>query len=77
MKIILIVLAFLSLTACSGTLEKKLPLCTATAMIGDQETDVLIYGIRKIVNQTQYQAGYPFNWRWVNKNNFTHSNCPQ
>ncbi|WP_458773541.1 phage exclusion lipoprotein Cor, partial [Citrobacter braakii] len=42
---------------------------------GNQETDVLIYGIRKIVNQTQYQAGYPFNWRWVNKNNFTSSNC--
>ncbi|EPJ4670878.1 phage exclusion lipoprotein Cor, partial [Citrobacter freundii] len=19
----------------------------------------------------------PFNWRWVNKNNFTRSNCPQ
>ncbi|WP_417639809.1 phage exclusion lipoprotein Cor, partial [Citrobacter sp. FR21TF1AD3979] len=24
-----------------------------------------------------YRAGYPFNWRWVNKNNFTSSNCPQ
>ncbi|PZR19937.1 MAG: cor protein, partial [Citrobacter freundii] len=28
-------------------------------------------------NQTEYRAGYPFNWRWVNKNNFTRSNCLQ
>ncbi|AVQ91136.1 phage exclusion lipoprotein Cor, partial [Citrobacter freundii] len=35
------------------------------------------YGVRKIANQTEYRAGYPFNWRWVNKNNFTHSNCSQ
>ncbi|WP_233608961.1 cor protein [Citrobacter sp. FDAARGOS_156] len=75
MRIILIALAFLSLTACSGTLEKKLPLCSATAMIGNQETDVSIYGIRKVANQTQYQAGYPFNWRWVSITNFTSTTC--
>ncbi|WP_423750438.1 phage exclusion lipoprotein Cor, partial [Citrobacter freundii] len=24
-----------------------------------------IYGVRKVANQTEYRAGYPFNWRWV------------
>ncbi|WP_431621802.1 phage exclusion lipoprotein Cor [Enterobacter asburiae] len=23
----------------------------------------------------EYKAGYPFNWRWVSKNNFTRSTC--
>lgn len=30
---------------------------------------------RYIKNQTEYRAGYPFNWRWVSKNNFTRSTC--
>ncbi|WP_446667805.1 phage exclusion lipoprotein Cor, partial [Klebsiella pneumoniae] len=25
--------------------------------------------------QTQYMAGYPFNWRWINKNNFISTTC--
>ncbi len=33
--------------------------CTATASIGGQDTTVLIYGVRKQANQTQYYAGKP------------------
>ncbi|HFE8461767.1 TPA: cor protein, partial [Citrobacter freundii] len=44
---------------------------------GGLPQSVQIYGVRKVANQTEYRAGYPFNWRWVNKNNFTSSNCPQ
>ncbi|WP_431625965.1 phage exclusion lipoprotein Cor, partial [Enterobacter hormaechei] len=25
--------------------------------------------------QTQYRAGYPFNWRWVSANTFTSTTC--
>ncbi|WP_458410715.1 phage exclusion lipoprotein Cor, partial [Citrobacter freundii] len=46
-------------------------------VLGGQPQSVHIYGVRKVANQTEYRAGYPFNWRWVNKNNFTRSNCPQ
>nr|WP_246875393.1 cor protein [Pantoea ananatis] len=49
--------------------------CTATASIGGQDTTVQIYGVRKQANQTQYYAGNPFGWKWVSKNNFTHSTC--
>ncbi|ENF6040058.1 cor protein [Citrobacter amalonaticus] len=75
-KIIYSVLICLALSACSGTiLEKQEPVCQAQAMLGGQQQTVLIYGVRKVSNQTEFRAGYPFNWRWVNKNNFTSSNC--
>ncbi|RCG81272.1 hypothetical protein CSB66_2082 [Enterobacter hormaechei] len=44
-------------------------------MVGGQETTVQIYGIRKVVEQTQYRAGYPFNWQWVAANNFKSNTC--
>lgn len=66
--------AFL-VSGCSGVLEKQQPICSGTAMIGGQETTVQIYGVRKIVEQTQYRAGYPFNWKWVSANNFTRTTC--
>ncbi|EPJ3762061.1 phage exclusion lipoprotein Cor, partial [Citrobacter freundii] len=49
----------------------------AEIVAGGLPQSVQIYGVRKVANQTEYRAGYPFNWRWVNKNNFTSSNCPQ
>ncbi|HAU4605894.1 TPA: cor protein [Citrobacter freundii] len=68
----------LVLSACSGpALEKQKPVCQAEFAPGGLPQSVQIYGVRKIANQTEYRAGYPFNWRWVNKNNFTSSNCPQ
>lgn len=75
MKFLLIFSAILALSACSGILERQSPVCAATAMIGGQETSVSIYGVRKIANQTQYQAGYPFNWKWVSITNFTSTTC--
>ena len=75
MKFLLIFSAILALSACSGILERKSPVCTATAMIGGQETSVSIYGVRKVANQTQYQAGYPFNLKWVSKTNFIRTTC--
>ncbi|MFA1614545.1 cor protein [Citrobacter amalonaticus] len=75
-KIIYSVLICLVLSACSGTiLEKQDPVCQAQAMLGGQQQTMQIYGVRKVSNQTEFRAGYPFNWRWVNKNNFTSSNC--
>lgn len=49
--------------------------CTATAMIGSQETTVPIYGVRAVANQTQYYAGNPFGWKWVSKSNFISDTC--
>lgn len=75
-KIMLAMTSCLFLSACSGSaLQKQKPLCEAEALIGGQVQSVQIYGVRKVANQTQYIAGYPFNWRWVSKNNFTRSTC--
>lgn len=66
----------LMLSACSGALlEKQEPVCQAAALLGGQPQTVQIYGVRKVAHQTEYRAGYPFNWRWVSKNNFTSSSC--
>lgn len=75
MKKIICVMFLFSITACSGVLEKQQPVCTGTALIGGQENTVQIYAVRKQNNQTEYRAGHPFNWRWVNKNNFTSTTC--
>lgn len=63
------------MSGCSGILEKQDSMCHGTAIISGKETSVQIYGVRKQVNQTQYKAGYPFNWQWVSKNNFTRTTC--
>ena len=76
-NIIIPVIVCLVLSACSiPVLEKQKPVCQAESVLGGQPQLVQIYGVRKVANQTEYRAGYPFNWRWVNKNNFTSSNCP-
>ncbi|WP_031524714.1 phage exclusion lipoprotein Cor [Siccibacter colletis] len=74
MKRLIIAFCAFSLAACSG-IEKQNPVCTATASIGGAEYSVNIYGVRKISEQTEFKAGYPFNWRWVNKSNFISSTC--
>lgn len=71
----LLALFAISLSGCSGLIEKQLPICSATALIGGQETTVNIYGVRKTNNQTQYRAGEPFGWHWVSKTNFTKTTC--
>ncbi|EPH2449068.1 phage exclusion lipoprotein Cor [Citrobacter freundii] len=77
-NIIIPVIVCLVLSACSGpVLEKQKPVCQAEFAPGGLPQSVQIYGVRKIANQTEYRAGYPFNWRWANKNNFTRSNCLQ
>ncbi|VAF13097.1 Uncharacterised protein [Enterobacter hormaechei] len=63
------------LSGCAGLLDKQDPICSGVAMVGGQETTVQIYGIRKVVEQTQYRAGYPFNWQWVSANNFKSNTC--
>ncbi|HGW3733637.1 TPA: cor protein [Citrobacter freundii] len=76
-NIIIPVIVCLALSACSVPVqEKQKPVCQAESVLGGQPQLVQIYGVRKVANQTEYRAGYPFNWRWVNKNNFTSSNCP-
>lgn len=63
------------LSGCSGVLEKQEPICSGVAIVGGQETTVHIYGVRKVVEQVQYKAGYPFNWQWVSANNFKTTTC--
>ena len=77
MKMVFSVLMLTALLAgCSGPfLEKQQPVCEATAMLGGLPRTVQIYGVRVIAKQTEYKAGDPFNWRWVNKSNFTSSTC--
>ena len=73
-KIIALIFASL-ISACAGFVEKQSPVCDGVSLIAGKETSVQIYGIRTIANQTQYKAGYPFNWQWVGKNNFTRTTC--
>ncbi|BDI79450.1 MULTISPECIES: cor protein [Enterobacter] len=76
MKRLIISMAIaLMLSGCAGVLEKQEPICSGTAYMGDHENNVMIYGVRKQNNQTQYRAGYPFNWRWVSANTFTSTTC--
>lgn len=73
---LIVLLGAILLAACSGPiLEKQKPVCEATVMLGGLPQTVQIYGMRTVANQIEYRAGYPFNWRWVNKNNFTSSTC--
>lgn len=74
MKKIIVIAFVIALSGCSG-IAKQNPVCTATADIGGAESEVNIYGVRKISNRTEFKAGYPFNWRWVNKSNFASSTC--
>lgn len=76
MKRLIISMAIaLMLSGCAGVLEKQEPICSGTAYMGDHENNVMIYDVRKQNNQTQYRAGYPFNWRWVSANTFTSTTC--
>ncbi|MXR83823.1 cor protein, partial [Enterobacter hormaechei] len=70
-KLPIIAICVALLAGCAGIMEKQEPICEAVAMLGGQDTTVQIYGVRKVANQTQYRAGYPFNWQWVSKNNFS------
>jgi len=71
----LIVFLMFFLTGCSGFLEKQQPVCEGITLLSGEETTVQIYAIRHQANQTQYKAGYPFNWQWVSKNNFSRTSC--
>lgn len=72
----MLLFTILLISSCSNTLNKEQPVCTGVAFIGGQESFVNIYNIRKVAGQTQYKAGYPFNWQWVGKNNFIRTTCP-
>ncbi|MGC8400459.1 phage exclusion lipoprotein Cor [Enterobacter mori] len=74
-KCFAIVISSLALSGCVGVLEKQEPICSGVAVVGGQDTTVQIYGVRKVVEQTQYKAGYPFNWQWVAANNFKTTTC--
>ncbi len=74
-KVILLAFMTLSLVGCAGVLEKQEPVCTGKVMVGGQSTTVQIYAVRKVANQTQFKAGYPFNWQWVSENNFINNTC--
>ncbi|EDV0261189.1 cor protein [Salmonella enterica subsp. salamae] len=74
-RLLICVAGAFMLSGCSGLPAKQEPICSGTVIIGGQENTVQIYGVRKQNNQTQYRAGYPFNWRWVSKNNFISSSC--
>ncbi|HAU4329628.1 cor protein [Citrobacter freundii] len=72
---VITVLSAILVAGCAGILEKQEPICSGMAVVGGQDTTVQIYGVRKVVEQTQYRAGYPFNWQWVAANNFKTTTC--
>ncbi|EPB8417223.1 cor protein [Escherichia coli] len=74
-KLIICMAGAVMLTGCAGVIEKQEPICSGTAYMGGHENTVMIYAVRKQNNQTQYRAGYPFNWRWVSANTFTSTTC--
>jgi uncharacterized protein YceK len=59
-KLPIIAICVALLAGCAGIMEKQEPICEGVAMLGGQDTTVQIYGVRKVANQTQYRAGYPF-----------------
>jgi hypothetical protein len=72
-----LIFAWLRLSCCPAALAflRDSNPYAGTAMIGGQENTVQIYGVRKQNNQTQYRAGYPFNWNWMSANTFTSTTC--
>ena len=74
-KLLICLAGAVTLSGCAGVLEKQEPVCSGTSIVSGQENTVQIYGVRKQNNQTQYRAGYPFNWRWVSANTFTDTTC--
>ena len=74
-KLLICLAGAVMLSGCAGVLETQDPVCSGTAIVGGQENTVQIYGVRKQNNQSQYRAGYPFNWRWVSANTFTDTTC--
>lgn len=72
MRFLIITVSVIFLSACQALPP---PICTGIAFVGGQEIEVDIFAVRKVANQTQYRAGPPFDWRWVNKNNFTKTTC--
>ena len=74
-KYISVILATLMVAGCSAMPERQPPVCTASAMIGGQMTTVQVYDIKEINGQTKYKAGYPFNWKYVSRDNFSRSTC--
>lgn len=72
MKKSILVISALILSGCQTLPPQQ---CTAVASIGNQDTSVPIYGVRKQANQTQFYAGNPFGWKWVSANNFKSSTC--
>ncbi|WP_426771031.1 phage exclusion lipoprotein Cor [Enterobacter cloacae complex sp. 379K3] len=73
-KNMILCLAVAVLLSGCGVIRNR-PVCSGTALIGGQENSVQIYGVRKQNNQTQYRAGYPFNWTWVSANTFISTTC--
>jgi uncharacterized protein YceK len=74
-KLLSVIIVSFVLSGCADAMKRQQPVCTASAVIGGQSTLVQVYDVKKINGQTKYKAGYPFNWKWVNKNNFTRSTC--
>lgn len=77
MKKLAVMILSILITGCAGILEKQEPVCYGISIIGGQETSIPIYGKRTQANQTQYKAGGPYSWHWVNKSNFTSTTCDQ
>lgn len=75
MKYAALLFTIFLISSCANTFNKEQPVCTGVAFIGGQESSVNIYKVRKVAGQTQYKAGYPFNWQWVGKNNFIRTTC--
>ncbi|MDU6539172.1 cor protein [Mixta calida] len=75
MKMFFALFIAVMITGCSSLQHKQEPVCSGIANAGGKNTTVHIYGVRKISNQTQYRAGYPFNWQWVGKESFKTTTC--
>lgn len=75
MKSLISVIIAVVVSGCSSFPSKQEPVCSGTANVGGKSTTVQIYGVRKVSNQTQYRAGYPFNWQWIGKDNFKSTTC--
>lgn len=72
-KLIAVIAAAFALTGCA--VQKMEPICEASVKMAGGEYSVSVYDVRKVGKQTQYRAGYPFNFQYVNKANFTKSTC--
>lgn len=69
-----VLLGFALLTV-SGCQQLPEPVCYGTAKLGNEETTINIFDVKKQGRYTLYKADHHYNWRWVGPGAFDSITC--